>query len=136
MSDGLSFAVFKHSHSTVTKRGFRQTTSRSDKSIHTRILRLFWLLSNCRHQIHKLFNRLTNYITAVTWFSRQGSGAAGQGSSSCYLPQSTLVGLPEKNFELSPSETLQMAFPRFLSMKLELAKPNSLKLKHCLGKLY
>ena len=45
------------------------------------------------------------------------------------LGQSILVGVPDKNFEFSPSQTLQMAFPRFLSIKLELAKLNSLKIK-------
>ena len=45
------------------------------------------------------------------------------------LGQSILVGVPDKNFEFSPSQTLQMAFPRFLSIKLEFAKPNSLKIK-------
>ena len=43
--------------------------------------------------------------------------------------QSTLVGLPEKILKFRPSETPQKVFPRFLSIQLELAKPNFLKIK-------
>ena len=43
--------------------------------------------------------------------------------------QSTLVVLPEENFEFTSSQTLQMTLLRCLSIKLELAKPNSLKFK-------